>query len=82
MSFINVGARVGAHPVMTKKDLKQLVADGNTELVFYGTSDFTPFNGGLSAINGDVLSVVGPDPFNNRKWYATVRRENGKLTVK
>ena len=23
--------------------------------------------------------VVGPDPYNNRKWYATVKMENGLI---
>lgn len=84
MAFINVGARVGAHSVKTKKDLKQLVSEGNEELVFYGTSPFAvaKFEGGLSAVDKDVLSVAGPDPFNKRDWYATVRRVNGKLVVK
>jgi hypothetical protein len=30
---------------------------------------------------GVKLSVVGPDPFANRSWYATVERVNGKLKV-
>lgn len=29
------------------------------------------------------LQVVGPDPYNSRKWYATVKvGRNGKVTVK
>lgn len=82
MAFINVGARVGAHPVKTKKDLITLVKEGNAELVFYGTSVFTKFEGRLSDIETDVLSVVGPDPFTNRKWYATVRRSLKGFEVK
>jgi len=83
VAFINVGAKNGSNDVKTKKELVALVNGDDPWLSFYGTSNFTPFNGGLKEIDGStVLSVVGPNPYTSRKWYATVRRENGKITVK
>ena len=84
MSFINVGARTGnGDDVKTKKALTELVKANSAELYFYGTSQFTPFQGGVKDIDGGIiLSVTGPNPYTNRKWYATVRKENGKIVVK
>jgi hypothetical protein len=37
----------------------------------------------MNAPVGTQLQVVGPDPYNSRKWYATVKADkNGKVTVK
>lgn len=84
MSFINVGAREGLVRlnVPTKKRLKELVAANDSSLTFYGTSPFTPFNGTLADLDeGVTLSVVGPDPERDRRWYASVKRVNGKIKV-
>jgi hypothetical protein len=37
----------------------------------------------MNAPAGTQLQVVGPDPYNSRKWYATVKTDkSGKVTVK
>ena len=33
------------------------------------------------AKNGLKLTIVGPDPFTDRRWYGTVEIKNGKLKV-
>lgn len=82
MSYTNVGAKLGNSDVPSKKALKEAVKAESGELSFYGTSDFTPFSGGLDAVTeGTVLVVVGPNPYNSRKWYANVTRKGGKLVV-
>jgi len=77
--YINVGANIDGKPVRTKKALKQAVKDGDS-VRFYSTALLgESFYGGVSDIpQGAKLSVVGPDPFTSRKWYATV--SNGKVT--
>ena len=82
MSYVNVGAHFGVAEVPTKKALKDAVKAESTDLVFYGTSDFTRFYGGLDAVTeGTTLAVTGPNPFTNRKWYANVTRKGDKVIV-
>lgn len=60
-------------PILTKKALKAYVADGDVR--FYRLfSVVEPHMEGYTVVptHGVKLSVVGPDPYTNRKWYATV----------
>lgn len=83
MAYINVGAKSDIYDVRSKAALKQLVKDNDRGLTFYGTSDFSPFNGGIADIpEGVKLTVTGPNPYTDRKWYATVTKTGGKITVK
>jgi hypothetical protein len=62
----------------TKKALKEAVAQGKP-VTFDGTSLFDSGRTYLvSDTNLTTLTVVGPDPYNSRKWYATV--QNGKVS--
>jgi hypothetical protein len=85
MSYINVGARVnGARPA-SKKALREALKDNPGSVTFDGTSPFgEQFSGTVRSIPADAtLSVVGPDPYTSRKWYASVTRDAaGKITVK
>lgn len=80
MSYINVGALYEDNNVPTKKALREAMKTHPEKVLFYGTSMFNEgatFRG--NRIPHEVkLSVVGPDPFNNRKWYATV--SEGKVS--
>lgn len=86
MSFINVGAYVGESRPASKRALREALASG-AEVSFDTTSAFGPtemitapgfsdavvaFTGSRRLVRGEKLSVVGPDPYSNRKWYATV----------
>lgn len=62
---------MGIRGFKTKKDLK---AGIGREPRFIETSLFGPKYQG----DGSYV-VVGPDPYNNRRWYATVKVENGKI---
>lgn len=90
MSFINVGARtLNGVDVKTKAELTRLVADNPANVVVYTTAMFgRQFADKLSELDdvlsaGNKLSVVGPNPYNNRKWYATIEKNAaGKVVVK
>ena len=91
MGFIQGGAknvkdnRNGAI-IKTKKELKELVKEDPANVYFYSTGMFgNQFNGNVSNMHStDSLTVVGPDPYNARNWYATIskNKETGKITVK
>ncbi len=74
MSYINVGAKIDGHDAPSKKALKLTLADHPERVEFYSTSPMGPqFVGTPDKIPaGFTLSVVGPDPFRSRKFYASV----------
>jgi len=83
MAFINVGSFVDGVRPKTKKALREAVADdpNMTRVHFDATSVFDTqarYSAQHTVATDDVLVVVGPDPYNNRKWYANVK--NGKVT--
>jgi hypothetical protein len=87
-TYINVGARiVGAGQVLSKRDLRRRVAEDPDSLRFYATAVLGPRRNGetmtLSELDDEdvVFSVCGPDPFNDRRWYACVRRVGPRLRV-
>lgn len=86
--FVNVGARwtKDHSDIPTKKALKDAFAEDGRKVNLYGTSIHEKEK---TDILGDELemgtkySVVGPNPYNARKWYATVYRlSDGKVVVK
>lgn len=89
MTYINVGAYVGEtrpeNRPKTKKALKEAIAAG-TEIVRFDKTAID-FDGAGYLVTGDLtwgtkLSVVGPDPYTKRDWYATVELlANGKVRV-
>lgn len=81
MAYVNVG--VNAPYCATKKALREAVKGDPARVLVYGTSVFGPqFGGAVSDLpEGTSLSVVGPDPYNNRRWYATIERRNGRIVV-
>jgi len=87
MSYINVGAsdRDGKR-IKTKKALKESLAQDPMSVLFDGTSNMGPqafaTYGSIAHLPaGDVLSVVGPDPYTKRTWYARVEVINGVVKV-
>jgi hypothetical protein len=82
--FINVGAfGPDGQRVPTKKALKELLATNPAGVTFDRTSAFDT----VGTIKGDEipldsrLTVVGPDPFWRRSWYASVRVVDGTPRV-
>lgn len=97
MRYINVGALDpnGGGRILTKKALKEALAHdeghelpASTSVVFDQTSlrqeRGFPSVGYVFDLPPDAtLQVVGPDPYNNRRWYANVtRNSDGVVTVK
>lgn len=84
MAYVNVGAEYSANgrAIPTKSALKQALKTDPFSVTFYGTSPFTPFTGDCTSIpQGTTLTVVGPDPYTKRSWYASVTVKNGKVVV-
>ena len=74
-TYINGGVRhVNGEPITTKKALKAAIIDNAESVYFYDTSEFGPrFSGIVSGMpNNASLQVVGPDPYRNRQWYASI----------
>ncbi len=96
MPYINVGAFTGDPDnrvrFKSKAALKRLLlGDKNNaaapgEVLFDNTA--TGVGPGDELYRGDdlpptgtKLTVVGPDPHTDRKWYATVELRDGKVTI-
>lgn len=80
MSFIQGGIRNAT----TKKALKEAVQADPSRVQFYCTGlGGEQFNGAVSEVPADTkLTVVGPDPYNARNWYATIERDaSGQVKV-
>ncbi len=86
MSYMNVGAYVNGTRPATKAAMKRALAEDPASVTFDGTSPMGPQHDDLSGVNipeGLTLSVVGPDPFTKRNWYANVKinARTGKVSV-
>lgn len=73
-SYVNCGVRAPFHH--TKKALREAVAANPAGVEVYCTSEFgDQFDGFVSNLIETPhlkLSVCGPDPYRDRKWYATI----------
>jgi hypothetical protein len=83
MSYVNTGALVGSKRPKTKTALKAALKADPSEVYFDATSFMAPVGGysGDEVPSGVKLSVVGPDPYSKRSWYATVENRNGVVVV-
>lgn len=86
VSWINCGARIGTERVRTKTGLRAALAVQPENVTFDTTQSRGPRAG--DTIHADVddigsyrLSVVGPDPYTDRRWYAVVQITKGKIKV-
>lgn len=84
-AYFNCGANGPGGRPATKKALQALLDSSPEEVYFDGTSfGFDEAKGyrGNEVPPGVILSVVGPDPYNTRRWYATVKRApDGKIRM-
>ncbi len=73
----------GVYYATTKKALKEQVSNDPESVGFFNTSPMGPqWSGPISELpDGVTLTIVGPDPDKSRKWYANIRRVNGKFKV-
>lgn len=63
---------LGATGYKTKKDLKESIGK---KLTYVETSSF-----GTEFKSDGLVTIVGPNAYNSRKWFATVTLENGIIT--
>lgn len=72
--FINVGALIDGRDAPSKRALKLTLADKPERVTFYTTSELSPRASytGDQVPDGAKLSVVGPNPYSARRYYATV----------
>lgn len=79
MSYINVGAKTNGEglplAIKTKKALRELLSQDPHSVTFYSTSPMGPQHHGTVArlTPGDVLTVCGPDPQTDRKWWTNIK---------
>ena len=66
-----------------KKLLEELVKSEPENIMIEDTSLFgNNYKGVLTDIKHGIIYIVGPDPHNNRKWYASITKtkEGFKVT--
>ena len=91
-TYINAGAidKMTRKRIKTKAALKRLLKVEPQNVIFDTTSEFP--NAEYEQVASDLgnrphhadeaWSIVGPDPYSDRKWYATVRTNRlGNLVV-
>lgn len=86
MHYINVGAYSDNQRIPTKSALKRLIKESPESVRFDQTSALgnngMPRLISMRMLNPNItLSVVGPDPYTSRKWYASISLSKGKVTV-
>lgn len=83
--YINAGARNPATGALfpSKKALREAIRDTPGDVLVFGTSAFTLGDYRADEIPAGVnFSIVGPDPYTSRKYYATLTRTPaGKLKL-
>lgn len=83
MSYVQGGADFDA-PKKSKTAFKAAIKDHPEQVYLYATSSMGPqFRGYASMLPDDVtFNVVGPNPYGDRSWYASVKvGVKGKLVV-
>lgn len=76
------GARFNAARC-TKQALKDAIASDPSSVFLYATSDLGPqFHDTADNLPDDMeFNVVGPNPYKNRNWYATVSKGVGGKVI-
>lgn len=83
MAYINVGATVDGERPKTKTALRRALRERPDAVLFDETSELGASANGSGYIRGDELptghrlQVCGPDPYEARKWHATVELVDG-----
>lgn len=76
--FTNVGAmyKSDMKDIPTKTALKRAFVEDPANVILYDTSEMSDKKSrtGTNLDNGVKYSVVGPNPYTSRKWYATVEK--------
>jgi len=89
--WINVGAINVAtgERFSTKKSLREAILADPSIVKFDKTSVFSQVGRDQRDLyvycddirDGEKLSVVGPDPYNDRRWYANICKQGNRLKI-
>lgn len=83
MAYVNAGATINGMDAPSKKALKEAIAANPASVHLYDTGLYSEESANADKIReGLTYTVTGPNPYNNRKWYASVTRKGDKVTVK
>ncbi len=67
----------------SKKEVREVVAEDDARVYIEATSLFgNEYEGVVTNMPDGRVSFVGPDPYNSRKFYGTLTKRDGKVTVK
>lgn len=80
-SYINTGAYVNGIRPKSKKALREAMAADPSTVSFDRTAIGFDGSGYQAPAEGISIQVTGPDPYNDRRWYATVTVKNGVIKV-
>jgi hypothetical protein len=85
-AYINVNDQFGELKTIrpkTKKALKEAIDSDPDSVYLQATSVFgNEYDGGVTDAPNGTYYVVGPDPYNSRKWYAQVIKTDSGIKVK
>lgn len=83
MQGIFVQTEAGIRRPKSKKEIKDLLAIDPNNVGIEATSSFgNEFGGSAKDLPvGAKVSFVGPDPYTDRRFYGTLKNNNGKLVV-
>lgn len=77
------GIYLGNDRPRSKKAIKDAAADPFNDINLEATSVFgNEYDGPLRTAPDGVYTFVGPDPYTSRKFYGTITKRDGKITVK
>jgi len=78
----NAGCRIEGRDPKSKKEMKQRIEAEPHTVTLYSTSVFGQhFNSSLPHLDDGWYVVTGPNPYDNRKWYANVKIHDGIAKV-
>jgi hypothetical protein len=82
MGYINCGVSDNYGRIKTKKHLKEHAVK-NPELTYLDSTAMVgdSYNGSLADAPDGNYSVVGPDPYTKRSWYATIAKRGDTIKV-
>lgn len=78
MAYVNVGVRdIAGQDIRTKAELRRMITEDPSSVVIYqtaiGREHDWPIRTYVADVNeSDKYQVVGPNPYNSRKWYAAI----------
>jgi hypothetical protein len=77
------GIYVNRRRPKSKKEIKEAIVANPESVQIEATSVFgNEYDGLVSNAPDGTYTFVGPDPYTDRKFYGTITKKSGKVTVK